>query len=261
MFKIISAALFLLVPYSSLAATVASFDLSVDITLQTNPGQELVFNGGGLPAPTSTSTSGDASIETSDDGNGTSCCSAEQLIVGTDPQMLGAVSLSAEAIVNSVGSAQGNGERRALLNIGNFGAAVESVTLIFDVDMNASQAVDPLVGGGATSGGDIVIQRDGIDIFEEAISSSTFSGTDGDSFTTRFVYMFDLLPVDDVFTTFRFSLTGDVLASSDPDEVALALTAVPLPASGVLLLAGCFGLWRLRRKQDRAAFIGQSAAF
>jgi hypothetical protein len=248
MFKSIFFAVAGLAPAMASAATVAEFEVSVDIYLQTTPGEELVFNGGGLPAPTRRSTSGDATVITGDDGGGTTCCGSDQPIVGTDPVMLGTVSFSASGAVNSIGSVDAEGQRLALLNIGNFGASTESVSLLFDIDLTAQQSVDPLVGGAGASGGGLVIQRDGVDIFDEEVLSSAFDGTNGESLSTRFNYDFDLLPIDDFFTEFRFSLTGGVIVSSDADEVAAALSAVPLPASGLFLLAGCIGMLGLRRR-------------
>lgn len=241
---IFGASLVLAAPAS--AATLASFDTSVGVTLQASPAEEVLQTGGYLPGPSSIVTAGDVTLLTGDDNSGDSCCMGA-FVTTTTATFLGEAALSATGSVHSIGSVQATGERRALLLLGNYGAVSESITLTFDIQMMISQVVDALVGGAAASATEVTIQRDGETIFNHALSSLTDDLPLGASYGELFVYSFDLAPTDSLSTQFRISVAGGVHASSNATEVMDLIAPVPLPAGAVLLLAGLGALGVARR--------------
>lgn len=229
-------------------ATMANFSTSIDITLQSDPGEEIVVGGGYLPGPSSIITSGDFSLTTGDDGGGDACCMSG-FVDASSALLLGNLGLSAEGAVNSApGSVFAEGERIAELAIGNFGSSVEALTLTFDIAMAIAQLVDPLVGGAAASGTGLTIQRDGDTIYTQALESMTDDVAMGSSFMDAFTYNFVLNSTDSLSTVFRFSITGGVHASSDATALGYDVAPVPLPAGGLLLLSALVGGVCLRRR-------------
>lgn len=226
------------------AATMASFETSVGVTLQATPAQELLQAGGYLPGPSSIFTSGTGSLVTGDDNGGDSCCTGG-FVTTTDPVDLGEASLSAEGSIDGEGSVFASGQRRAVWSFGNFGADTETVTIDFGIEMFIAQLIDPAVGGAAASGTELVIQHNGVEIYQNALASSITEFATGAAFANVFSYTFDVLPTDSISQDFRISITGGVAVSSNPDDIA----PVPLPAGAVLLLAGLAGLGLVRRRR------------
>ncbi|ABD54641.1 VPLPA-CTERM sorting domain-containing protein [Jannaschia sp. CCS1] len=229
------------------AATVAQFNSSVGVTVQTSAANTITESHGYQPGPSSIVTSGDFGLVTGDD-NGTDTCCTGSLINTTNPVDLGEAALSATGSVNSVGSVFAEGERRALWSFSNVGPVTQSLILTFDIETAISQAIDPLVGGAAASGTEVRIERDGVVIYNEGLDAVIEELALGTANSELFVYNFDLPSTGRTSTTFNVFVSGYVGVSSDPSEV---MSPVPLPAGAVLLVAGLGALGALRRVTSR----------
>lgn len=234
------------------ANTVAEFSSTLDIGVQSTFGEWLIIGGGFLPGTGITSEIGDVTLITGDEGGGAACC-FNGGINTTDFTDIGTMAFNATGTVFSApGEVFASGENRAGFSIANQGGAAETVTVTFDLTQSISQMVGALVGGAAASGTELTIQRDGETIYNHSLVSMTDDLPLAASFGEIFNYSFDLPASGATSTNFIISMTGGVHASSDATDLGYEVAPVPLPAGGLLLVAGLGAFGALRRAKQRS---------
>ena len=224
-------------PFSANAATMASFDTEVGVSVSATPGQEVWAGYGYLPGPSIIIQNGDTTLTTGDD-NGTDTCCFGPFPVSTTPMNLGTAALDAQAGVNSTGEVLAAGLRLSTWFFGNSGNQAEALTVDFAIEMAIAQAIDPLIGGIAGSATAVVIEQDGVEIYSESLASLIDELALGAATFDLFTVNVNLNPGD--FPQFSVAIGGAVYAAVP--------APVPLPAGLLLLVSamGALALWRRR---------------